>query len=77
MIAKSARPYVGVVGLYLESAGDLTHRMGTGADITNRYHRHVGRSVLLTNQRGDSSSHEIPVTAMPAYQRLTKTRTCS
>jgi hypothetical protein len=38
-----------------QGAGDRTHRMGAGADITDLYHRHVGRSVLLTNQGGDSS----------------------
>jgi len=38
-----------------QGAGDRAHRMGAGADITYRYHRHVGQSMLLTNQGGDSS----------------------
>ena len=38
-----------------QGAGDRAHCMGPGADITDRYHRHVGRSVLFTNQGGDSS----------------------
>src|SRR6516165_1399395 len=38
-----------------QGAGDRAHRMGSGADITDRYHGHVGWSVLLTNQGGDSS----------------------
>src|SRR6516162_9199238 len=38
-----------------QGAGDRAHRMRSGADITDRYHGHVGRSVLLTNQGGDSS----------------------